>query len=182
MSCRRGLHGSDDEFPRDVIELMEYFAPQPRTPVRAVPGTGLQVPVWILGSSLYGAQLAAALGLPYAFASHFAPAQLMDAIALYRQEFSARGIALPPAGDYAVATCFFGRAPARRRQLEAILEAAVVHHGQRVIGWRDVPIDERAIGPVARGSRPAIRQLFIARTCPPDELARVLYKIGRAHV
>ena len=86
-ALRRGLHGSDDEFPRDVIELMEYFAPEPRTPVRAVPGTGLQVPVWILGSSLYGAQLAAALGLPYAFASHFAPAQLMEAIAIYRSEY-----------------------------------------------------------------------------------------------
>jgi luciferase family oxidoreductase group 1 len=86
-ALRRGLQSNDDDFPRDVIELMEYFSPHPRTPVRAVPGTGLQVPVWILGSSLYGAQLAAALGLPYAFASHFAPAQLMDAIALYRREF-----------------------------------------------------------------------------------------------
>ncbi len=56
--------------------------------MRAVPGEGLRVPVWILGSSLFGASLAAALGLPYAFASHFAPAQLMDAIALYRREFT----------------------------------------------------------------------------------------------
>ena len=86
-ALRRGLQGSDDEFPRDVIELMEYFAPAPRTPVRAVPGTGLEVPVWVLGSSLYGAQLAAALGLPYAFASHFAPAQLMEAIEVYRRGF-----------------------------------------------------------------------------------------------
>ena len=66
---------------------MEYFSDEPRTPVRAVPGTGLNVPLWILGSSTFGAQLAAALGLPYAFASHFAPQQLMQAITIYRSSF-----------------------------------------------------------------------------------------------
>ena len=86
-ALRRTLASDPDAFPQDVLELLEYFAPDPRTPVRAVPGTGLQVPVWILGSSLFGAQLAAALGLPYAFASHFAPAQMMEAIALYRASF-----------------------------------------------------------------------------------------------
>jgi luciferase family oxidoreductase group 1 len=71
-----------------VVELMDYFAPaQEGQRVRAVPGEGLDVPVWILGSSLYGAQLAAMLGLPYAFASHFAPAELDHAIAIYRQRF-----------------------------------------------------------------------------------------------
>jgi len=65
--------------------LIAYF--EGRTPVRAVPGDGQQVPIWILGSSLFGAQLAAMLGLPYAFASHFAPAQMMDAIAVYRAQF-----------------------------------------------------------------------------------------------
>ncbi len=80
--------GSADTFPDDVLELMGYFQP-PRAdvPVRAVPGAGLDVPVWILGSSLFGAQLAAALGLPYAFASHFAPAQLLPAIDVYRERF-----------------------------------------------------------------------------------------------
>ena len=70
---------------------------------------------------------------------------------------------LPDPGDYAVASCFFAANPARRRRQEAILEAAVVHHGQRVIGWRDVPVDPTAIGPVARDTMPAIRQLFIGR-------------------
>jgi luciferase family oxidoreductase group 1 len=70
-----------------VQELADYFSSTPSGPVRAVPGTGLRVPLWILGSSLYGAQLAAMLGLPYAFASHFAPAQLMEAIAIYRAQF-----------------------------------------------------------------------------------------------
>ncbi|MDF1501689.1 LLM class flavin-dependent oxidoreductase [Roseisolibacter sp. H3M3-2] len=81
-----------DAFPDDVLELMAYFAPPaPDQPVRAVPGAGLDVPVWILGSSLFGASLAAALGLPFAFASHFAPAMLEQAADLYRARFVASG-------------------------------------------------------------------------------------------
>ena len=87
-ALRRNLAGDVDSFPQDVVELMGYFAPaEPGQRVRAVPGEGLDVPVWILGSSLYGAQLAAMLGLPYAFASHFAPAELERAIAIYRERF-----------------------------------------------------------------------------------------------
>jgi luciferase family oxidoreductase group 1 len=87
-ALRRTLAGDVDAFPQDVLELIAYFEePQPGQAVRAVPGAGLKVPVWILGSSLFGAQLAAALGLPYAFASHFAPAQMMDAIRIYRENF-----------------------------------------------------------------------------------------------
>jgi len=86
-ALRRNLAGDVDEFPNDVVELMEYFQPPRPGRVQAVPGAGLNVPIWILGSSLYGARLAAALGLPYAFASHFAPAQLLPALELYRAEF-----------------------------------------------------------------------------------------------
>ncbi|MFZ6773969.1 LLM class flavin-dependent oxidoreductase [Undibacterium sp. SXout7W] len=86
-ALRRSLTSDADEFPQDVAELIDYFSAEPRGAVRAVPGTGLQVPVWILGSSLFGAQLAAAMGLPYAFASHFAPQQMMQAIELYRATF-----------------------------------------------------------------------------------------------
>ena len=86
-ALRRNLASSADECPQDVAELMDYFSVAPKQPVRAIPGAGLNIPIWILGSSLYGAQLAAALGLPYAFASHFAPAQMMQAIALYRAAF-----------------------------------------------------------------------------------------------
>ncbi|MDB5406110.1 MAG: Luciferase-like monooxygenase, FMN-dependent [Rhodospirillales bacterium] len=87
-ALRRSLSGDPDAFPQDVVELMSYFAPpSPGQQVRAVPGSGLNVPIWILGSSTYGAQLAAALGLPFAFASHFAPEQMMNAIAIYRQRF-----------------------------------------------------------------------------------------------
>lgn len=86
-ALRRNLTSDADEFPRDVVELMEYFAPPAGAKITAVPGAGLNVPVWILGSSLFGAQLAASLGLPYAFASHFAPEQLLPALSLYRANF-----------------------------------------------------------------------------------------------
>lgn len=85
-ALRRNL--VSDSFPEDVAELMSYFRPtEPGQRIQAIPGAGLEVPIWILGSSLFGAQLAAALGLPYAFASHFAPAQMMEAIELYRSRF-----------------------------------------------------------------------------------------------
>lgn len=89
MALRRSLPrtGGEDRFPYDIIELQRYFDPEENQPVTAVPGRGADVPIWILGSSLYGAELAAALGLPYAFASHFAPADLAAAVALYREKF-----------------------------------------------------------------------------------------------
>ena len=88
LALRRTMQGGVDSFPQDVQELLAYFQPsQPGQQVRAIPGEGTKVPVWILGSSHYGAQLAAALGLPYAFASHFAPADLDTALQLYRQQF-----------------------------------------------------------------------------------------------
>lgn len=86
-ALRRGMEQTDS-FPQDVIELLGYLGEAaPNQPVRAIPGEGTHVPVWILGSSLYGAQLAAQLGLPYAFASHFAPAALADALDIYRDRF-----------------------------------------------------------------------------------------------
>jgi luciferase family oxidoreductase group 1 len=87
-ALRRNLSGDIDSFPQDVVELLSYLAPlEPNRAIQAVPGQGTQVPLWILGSSLYGAELAAILGLPYAFASHFAPADLVPAIARYRERF-----------------------------------------------------------------------------------------------
>jgi luciferase family oxidoreductase group 1 len=84
----RRYYASADEFPADVVELLSYFEPvADGQPVQAVPGAGVAVEAWILGSSLFGAQLAAALGLPYAFASHFAPAMLEQALATYRAQF-----------------------------------------------------------------------------------------------
>jgi luciferase family oxidoreductase group 1 len=88
-ALRRHLDANDaDDFPRDVVELIAYLdEPRPGHPVRAIPGAGTQVPVWILGSSLFGAQLAAYLGLPYAFASHFAPELLEQALQVYRDTY-----------------------------------------------------------------------------------------------
>ena len=89
-AMRRNLSSGENQFPQDVVELIGYFgapAEGAEGPVRAIPGEGLDIPVWILGSSLFGAQLAAALGLPYAFASHFAPGQMMEAIRTYRETF-----------------------------------------------------------------------------------------------
>ena len=85
-ALRRNM-SPEDTFPQDVQELIGYFSDTPAGPVRAIPGEGTGVPVWILGSSLYGAQLAAHFGLPYAFASHFAPDMLEQAIAVYRAQF-----------------------------------------------------------------------------------------------
>jgi luciferase family oxidoreductase group 1 len=87
-ALRRTLASDPDNFPRDVLELMGYLGPASADQqVVAVPGVGAKVPVWILGSSLFGAQVAAALGLPFAFASHFAPAMMMEALDIYRARF-----------------------------------------------------------------------------------------------
>jgi luciferase family oxidoreductase group 1 len=112
-ALRRNLHDGGDSFPQDVIELMSYFSAPPADQphvmgqqVRAVPGAGLDVPVWILGSSLFGAELAAQLGLPFGFASHFAPDYLMQALEIYRTHFKpsaqlAKPYALACIGIYA---------------------------------------------------------------------------------
>ena len=95
-ALRRDLAGSADQFPQDVQELQSYFEAPAGQSTRAIPGAGLEVPIWLLGSSLFSAQLAAALGLPFAFAAHFAPELLLPALALYRRGFQAsRELARP---------------------------------------------------------------------------------------
>ena len=86
-ALRRDLQSDSDRFPQDVVELMDFMSREPRQSVLAVPGHGSEVPVWILGSSTFGAQLAAHLGLPFAFASHFAPQMLLPALRIYRENF-----------------------------------------------------------------------------------------------
>ena len=87
-ALRRGRQETEDQFPQDVQEILHYFKePQPGQRIMATPGQGTHVPVWLLGSSLFSAQLAARLGLPYSFASHFAPRMLGQAIQLYRENF-----------------------------------------------------------------------------------------------
>lgn len=109
MATARALRrhmAPEDSFPQDVVELISYFDPAvDGAAVRAIPGEGTQVPVWILGSSLYGAQLAAYLGLPYAFASHFAPAMLEDALATYRATFRPSRFLAEPYAMMAAGVC-----------------------------------------------------------------------------
>ncbi len=97
MALRRNLDGSEEDFPNSVIELQNYFGtPNPGTRVRATPGEGLKIPIWLLGSSIFSAQLAAMLGLPFAFASHFAPAYLDTAVKIYCEKFqSSAGLKEP---------------------------------------------------------------------------------------
>jgi luciferase family oxidoreductase group 1 len=103
MAALRRDHPGSDTFPQDVLELQAYLRDaEPGQRVRAVPGQGTNVPLWILGSSLYGAQLAAALGLPYAFASHFAPPALLPALEVYRERFEPSGQLREP---YAMVAC-----------------------------------------------------------------------------
>jgi len=92
-ALRRTLASNPDAFPQDVLELLSYFQPDDGQAVRAVPGGGLDVPIYILGSSLFGAQVAAALGLPFAFASHFAAAQMIPAVEIYRSRFKVSPVA-----------------------------------------------------------------------------------------
>ncbi len=109
MATARALRrhmAPEDSFPQDVQELIAYFGDMPdAAPVRAIPGAGTHVPVWILGSSLYGAQLAAYLGLPYAFASHFAPDMLKDALSIYRSSFRPSKVLAQPYAMMAAGVC-----------------------------------------------------------------------------
>jgi luciferase family oxidoreductase group 1 len=90
-------HSTGADFDKEVAELASYFEPaKPGQAVKAIPGAGLEIPIWILGSSLYSAHLAAAIGRPYAFASHFAPGDLMEALAVYRREFRPSSVLAEP--------------------------------------------------------------------------------------
>jgi luciferase family oxidoreductase group 1 len=105
-ALRRGQLNTADTFPQDVQEMQAYFHPaQPNQAVRAVPGSGVSIPIWLLGSSLFSAQLAAALGLPYAFASHFAPDHLDEALRLYREGFRPSAALAKPYAMAAIGVC-----------------------------------------------------------------------------
>ena len=181
QAMRRNLHSSGDEFPRDVMELMHYFKPaEEGQRVVAVPGAGLDVPFWILGSSTYGAQLAAMLGLPYAFASHFAPGSMMDAMAVYREKFrpSAQlaaphvmlGVNIVAADTDAEARFLFSSLQQSflniRRGRPAKLPAPVHDMDARLDRYARAMLDD-ALACAIVGSRDTVRagmEAFIART------------------
>ena len=139
-ALRRGL-ASEDDFPNDVQELLGWFQPVvPGQPVRAVPGAGLDVPVWLLGSSLYSAQLAAALGLPFAFASHFAPDHLMHALHLYRSQFAPSERLAKPYAMVAM-NVFAADADAEARRLFTSLQQQFVNLRRGTPGPLPPPLD-----------------------------------------
>ena len=185
-ALRRNLEACVDNFPQDVVELMGYFEPAaPDQRLRAVPGEGEQVEVWVLGSSLYGAQLAAMLGLPYAFASHFAPAELDHALEIYRSRFQpSERLAKPYAmlGVNVVAA----ETDEEAKFLFTSVQQAFVNLRSGRPGRLPAPVEgyDRDLDPVARqmlsqtlscaivGSRETVRrglEAFIART-GADEL------------
>ena len=134
--------GSADSFPRDVLELQAFLAPaQPGQTIRAVPGAGTEVPLWILGSSTFGAQLAAEFGLPYAFASHFAPDALDIALEIYRARFKpSKQLATPHAMVGVNIIAADSDAEARRLATTQQMSFADLHRGAR--GLSKPPIDD----------------------------------------
>jgi luciferase family oxidoreductase group 1 len=183
-AIRRNKPG--DTFPDDLAELISYFRPvRPGQLVRAIPGAGLNVPIWILGSSLYGAEVAAALGLPYAFASHFAPEQMMEAIALYRSRFVRSGELAQPYVMLGI-NVIAGETDAVAERLSTSLKQAVInlrsgHPGQlpqpvEDFDARVTPAEQAILTHVltcsVTGSAETVRrelEAFIARTAA-DEL------------
>jgi luciferase family oxidoreductase group 1 len=133
---------SAESFPRDVLELQHYLAPaQPGQAVQAVPAAGTEVPLWILGSSTFGARLAAELGLPYSFASHFAPDQLLPALEIYRRFFKpSRQLAEPYAMVGVNVICAPTDAEARRLATTQQMSFADIFRGAR--GLSKPPIDD----------------------------------------
>jgi luciferase family oxidoreductase group 1 len=161
MAVMRALRrGGHDDFPRDVQELQRLLgAAEPGAQVRALPGEGTNVPLWILGSSLYGAQLAAHLGLPYAFASHFAPNALEDAFRLYRETFRPSAQQTRPHAMLAV-NVFGADTSAEARRLRSSMQQAFAQLRLGTPGKLPRPVDDidAAIGaPVARAVDQALR-------------------------
>ena len=142
MAALRRDHPGSDTFPQDVLELQAFLGDaQPGRIVRAIPGQGTNVPLWILGSSLYGAQLAAALGLPYAFASHFAPDALVPALEVYRERFQpSEQLAEPYAMVACNVVCAGDDAEARRLFTSAQQSATNILRGRR--GQLPPPLDD----------------------------------------
>jgi luciferase family oxidoreductase group 1 len=145
-AMRRNLAADVNQFPSDVVELMGYFQPAgPGQVLQAVPGAGEDVAVWILGSSLFGAQLAAHLGLPFAFASHFAPEQMADAVAIYRERFRPSDRLAAPYVMLGV-NIFAAATDAEARRLFSSLQQAFLNLRRGRPGKLPPPVDDLDAG------------------------------------
>lgn len=175
-ALRRGL-GQADSFAEDVRDLIAWLGPErPDAPVRAFPGQGSQVPVWILGSSLYGAQLAAALGLPYAFASHFAPDALEAALATYRDAFRPSAQLARPHAMIAV-NVFAAETDAEGARLRSTMQLAFARLRMGRPGRLPAPVDDiaEALPPaILAGVNAALR---ISAVGSPDSVRAQLQAI-----
>ncbi len=141
-ALRRGREDSADSFPQDVAELQGYFREaQPGQGVQAVPGAGERVPIWLLGSSLFSAQLAARMGLPFAFASHFAPDQLMEALEIYRHNFRPSE-ALPKPHAMACIGVYAAETDREAEQLFTSLQQSFLNMRRGVPGKLPPPVDD----------------------------------------
>lgn len=162
-ALRRGMaydHASGDSFPQDVLDLIGFLgADDPHRPVRAFPGQETYVPVWILGSSLYGAQLAANLGLPYAFASHFAPAALEEALEVYRRQFRPSATLSKPHAMMAI-NVFAADSDAEGSRLRTTMQQAFARLRLGKPGKLPAPVDDitdHIPAPVLAGVNEALR-------------------------
>jgi luciferase family oxidoreductase group 1 len=174
QALRRNLTADENDFPRDVLELMAYFRnPEPGQTIRAVPGAGLDVPIWILGSSLYGAQLAAMLGLPYAFASHFAPTDLDQAAAIYRERFEPSKTLAKPYFMPAL-NVFAAETDAEARFLFSSHQQAVVNLRSGRPGQLPPPVADFEAGLDARGKMILEHALSCAVVGGPDAVRQGL--------
>lgn len=141
-ALRRDLNASAEQFPQDVQELQHYFLPaESGQKIKAIPGEGQEVPIWLLGSSLFSAQLAAMLGLPFAFASHFAPELMEQAVALYRERFTPSAQLQKP---YAMLTVnvFAAESDAEAKRLYTTMQVAFVNMLRDMRGLVQPPIDD----------------------------------------
>jgi len=179
-ALRRSLvSDGEDSFPRDVVELINYFRPaNPDAHVRAVPGEGLDVPVWILGSSLYGAQLAAHLGLPYAFASHFAPGEMIRAPAVYRDRFQPSDQLDRPRVMLAV-NVFAADSDAEARRLMSSHQQAVINLRTGRPGRLPPPVDGFVESLDPRLAEMVNRVLACSLVGAPDAIERGLAELVR---
>jgi luciferase family oxidoreductase group 1 len=170
-ALRRYLGGAD-AFPQDVVELLGYLGdPEPGMAVRAIPGQGTKVPVWILGSSLFGAQLAAHLGLPYAFASHFAPDAVDQAVAVYRETFRPSERCARPTFMLAL-NVFAAESDAEGQRLRTSMQQAFANLRQGRPGKLPRPVDDIA-AVLDRGTLAGVeRALAFTAAGAPDTVRR----------
>jgi luciferase family oxidoreductase group 1 len=177
MYALRRDPASADRFPDDVLELQAYFADESLVPgVHANPGRGLHVPLYILGSSLFGAQLAALLGLPYAFASHFAPTALQDAVALYRREFRPSAQLAEPyviAGVNVIAADSAEHADAQFHRAKRARVRALARPGRRLT---DAEVDAVLASPEGAQIEQMLRYSAVGR---PAEVREYLEAFGK---